>query len=364
MSKNRHALNERLSLDGVFGPGSIELERNEKALTRFFEKEYRRCLQNPCSLEELGIKTNEGPIAEETDALMTRHYDERPEFFASFLDRHYHAYSMAYYDETPQTIRSSSATLEEAQRAKFSLIAQRAQIKGHERIINIGCGFGSLETYLLQEYPGITIVGVTPSKVQVNYLRQRMQDPTDCLCTERFTLIEGAFDKLPMTTFGEGKYDLAISVAVFEQFLNIDATLERFARFLAPGGKSFHHFITSQAPIPRFLNPEKTWVLDPQKTRVGQYFPGGRVWPHGELPRHTEHFDFVNSWFINGLNYWRTLDEWHKRYWNSIPELYGTVFDMEGIKYWNEYFSLCKAMFAPMDGEFYGNSHYLFKLKG
>jgi len=363
MIKRIQELKEQLAVHGVFGPGSTELERHEKALTRYFEKEYQHCLKNPQSLEALGVSTNQGPIAEETEVLMDRHYDERPEFFASFLDNHYHAYSMAYYDETPEAILNSSATLEEAQKAKFSLIAERAQIAGHERIINIGCGFGSLETFLLEEFPGIEVVGVTPSKVQVNYLRQRMQDPTDILCNDRFTLIEGAFDKLPLHTLGKGKYDLAISVAVFEQFLNIDATLERFAAFLVPGGRTFHHFITSQAAIPRFLNPKKIMILDPEKTRIGQYFPGGRVWPHNELPRHTEHFDLVNSWFVNGLNYWRTLDEWHRRYWNSIPDLYGAVFDTAAIKYWNEYFSLCKAMFAPMDGQFYGNSHYLFRLK-
>lgn len=364
MIKNRNALNEQLFKDGVFGPGSIEMERHEKALTRYFEKEYQRCLQEPKSLEALGIRTDQGPIAEETDVLMVRHYDERPEFFASFLDHRYRAYSMAYYDAMPQDIRNSSATLEEAQNAKFSLIAKRAQIEGHERILNIGCGFGSLETFLLQEFPNIKIVGVTPSKVQVNYLRQRMQDPADILSSDRFTLIEGSFDKLPIDRLGKGKYDLAISVAVFEQFLNIHATLERFAALLVPGGRTFHHFITSQLAIPRFLDPKKIWIFNPEQTRIGQYFPGGRVWPHDELPRHTEHFDLVNSWFVNGLNYWRTLNEWHKRYWNSIPDLYGSVFDIAAVKYWNEYFSLCKAMFAPMDGQFYGNSHYLFKLKG
>ena len=83
---------------------------------------------------------------------MDRHYDARSEFFASFLDSHYRAYSMAYYGETAEAVRNSSATLEEAQKAKFSLIAKRAQIEGHERIINLGCGFGSFETFLLQEY--------------------------------------------------------------------------------------------------------------------------------------------------------------------------------------------------------------------
>jgi cyclopropane-fatty-acyl-phospholipid synthase len=355
MIKRIQELNELLADHGVFGPGSAELERHEKALTRYFKKEYQHCLKNPLSLAALGVTTNQGPIAEETQVLMARHYDEKPEFFASFLDSHYHAYSMGYYGETAEAIRNSSATLEEAQKAKFSLIAERAQIEGHERIINIGCGFGSLETFLLQEFPDIEVVGVTPSKVQVNYLRQRMQDPTDLLCSDRFTLIEGAFEKLPMQMLGKGKYDLVISIGVFEHLFNMSASLECFAGLLAPAGRTFHHFITSQIAIPQLLSPKKT--------RIGQYFPGGWVWPRDELSHHTEHFDLVNSWFVNGLNYWRTLDHWHRRYWNSIPDLYGAVFDIVAIKYWNEYFMLCKAMFAPMDGQFYGNSHYLFKLK-
>src|SRR4030067_957187 len=98
MTKRIQELNEQLADHGVFGPGSAELWRHEKALTRYFEKEYQDCLKNPQSLESLGVTTSQGAIAEETEALMDRHYDERPEFFASFLDSHYHAYSMAYYE--------------------------------------------------------------------------------------------------------------------------------------------------------------------------------------------------------------------------------------------------------------------------
>ncbi len=74
--------------------------------------------------------------------------------------------------------------------------------------------------------------------------------------------------------------------------------------------------------------------------------------------------DLEGNWFINGLNYWRTLDEWHRRYWNNIPSLYKSVFDTRAIAHWNEYFSLCKAVFAPMEGTVYGNSHYLFRKPG
>jgi cyclopropane-fatty-acyl-phospholipid synthase len=133
------------------------------------------------------------------------------------------------------------------------------------------------------------------------------------------------------------------------------ALLERISIILSKNGRTFHHYITSKHAIPQFL--------DPKRTRIGLYFPGGRVWPHDEFTRHTEHFNLTGQWFINGLNYWRTLDAWHRRFWENLPGLYGTVFDIDAIAHWNNYFSLCKAVFSPQDGNFYGNSHYLFKLR-
>jgi cyclopropane-fatty-acyl-phospholipid synthase len=355
MGTTPEQLVSKLTHAGIFGPDSRELAIYEDRLNRYFGREFKRHIEKPSTLAEFGLSTDEGEIMEETDELMQRHYDERPEFFASFLDNQYRAYSMAYYGATPEIICSSNATLEEAQHAKFSLIAERAQIAGNERIFNIGCGFGSLETYLLDQYPEIEIVSITPSKVQIDYLRARMLDPTDPLGSERFTLLEGAFDHTKQEALGKNSYDLVISVAVFEQVINMRAMLQRIAGLLVPGGRTFHHFITSRQIIPQ--------LLEPGRTRIGLYFPGGRVWPHNELARHTEDFDLIATWFINGLNYWRTLDVWHRRFWDRIPELFGPVFDLDRLAHWNNYFSLCKAVFAPLNGTFYGNSHYLFKLR-
>ncbi len=343
---------EKLAAQGIYGPGSTELEKYERHLSRFFEREYRRLQENPVSLESICIDTSTGPMMEETEALMEHHYDERPEFFASFLDRDYRAYSMAYYGDTPEEIMGSSATLEEAQRAKFDLISKRAQITGEERILNIGCGFGSLETYLLTYFPNLEIVGITPSKVQADYLYTRMEDASDPLGKGNFSLIFGTFDKTPLEDIGTNKFDLVISVAVFEQIFNMREVLEKIYKLVKHGGKTFHHFITSQFVIPQFVEPDRT--------KIGNYFPGGRVWPHYEFAKHTDHFELQELWFINGLNYWRTLDNWHRRYWDNLHMLYDTVFDAKEIAHWNEYFSLCKVLFAPCDGLCYGNSHYLF----
>jgi cyclopropane-fatty-acyl-phospholipid synthase len=343
---------EELAARGIYGPGSTELEKFERQLTRFFEREYRRLQEQSVSLESLGIDTRTGPMMEETDALMEYHYDEKLEFFASFLDKVYLAYSMAYYGETPEEIMGSTATLEEAQRAKFELISKRANIAGNERILNIGCGFGSLETYLLTQFQNLEIIGVTPSKVQAEYLTTRMKDSNDPLGKGNFSLIFGTFDKDSIDSFGVKSFDLVISIAVFEQIFNMHDVLESIYQLVKPGGRTFHHFITSQFVIPQFV--------DPKKTRIRNYFPGGRVWPHPEFAKHIGHFELHGSWFINGLNYWRTLNEWHTRYWKSLDALYGSVFDLQEIAHWNEYFSLCKVVFAPCSGICYGNSHYLF----
>jgi cyclopropane-fatty-acyl-phospholipid synthase len=281
---------------------------------------------------------------------MRTHYDENIDLFMGFLDTRYRAYTMAYYGEDG----ADDISLEQAQEQKFRLIAERARIKPGDRILNIGCGFGSLENFLLQEFSGVETVGITPSTTQITYLKQKMSE-TDHPLSDGFTLIEDVFDEHIVDQLGEEQFDLVISIGVFEQLLNMKAMLKLISRLLKPGGHTFHHFITSRAVTPQVkLN---------EKTVIGKYFPGGRIWPSDEFSRHTEHLDLVDTWFINGKNYWRTLDDWHHRYWKSIPELYGKKFDLDAIRYWNEYFLLCKAMFAPLDGTFYGNSNYLFKVK-
>jgi len=334
----------------IYGPDSSQMLQQQKSLTRYLEREYTHYLNDPISLESTGISTDTGPIMDQTEDLMETHYDENIALFMGFLDTQYRAYTMAYYGENAE----DDISLEQAQNQKFQLIAQRAQIKGNEKILNIGCGFGSLETYLLQAYPDIQITGITPSKVQINYLKSKMQDASHPL-SNGFSLLEDVFDESITDKLGLAQYDLVISIGVFEQLLNMRTMLALIAKLLKPEGRTFHHFITS-----RIVTPQ---VELQKKTVIGKYFPGGRIWPRNEFSRHTEHLNLENTWYVNGKNYWRTLDDWHHRYWKSVPNLYNDEFSMDAIKYWNEYFLLCKAMFAPHDGTFYGNSHYLFTLK-
>ncbi len=332
----------------IFGPDDQRMQQQEKSLIRYLEKEYKSYIKNPITMKSTGVSTESGSIMDQTDDLMAAHYDETIDLFMSFLDTQYRAYTMAYYGENGD----DKISLEQAQTNKFKLIAERARIKDGDRILNIGCGFGSLESYLLQNFSGLQITGITPSKVQIKYLKEKMQDATHPL-SNGFSLLEDVFDETIVDKLEVNQFDLVISIGVFEQLLNMQTMLELISKLLKPGGHTFHHFITSQTVTPQ--------VKMNEKMVIGKYFPGGRIWPHNEFSRHTKHLKLLDTWFINGKNYWQTLDDWHHRYWKGVPDLYGKDFDLDAIKHWNDYFLLCKAMFAPLDGAFYGNSHYLFK---
>ncbi|MCW8907016.1 MAG: class I SAM-dependent methyltransferase [Sedimenticola sp.] len=347
-------LKERLHRAGIHPYGSKELELYEQRLTRFFTREYRREAEQQHTLEAFGITTDQGATWEQTDDLMLVHYDQPLAFFQSFLDQDYLAYSMASYGDSAELALNSDRTLEQAQEAKFKLICERAGIQGNERILNIGCGFGSFETYLFQHYPDAEVVAVTASKTQADYIRDQQDNGDHVLSRANLQLIENDIDAIPPETLGLDSFDLVISIAVFEQVNNLDAIFRTMSSLLRPDGRIFLHLIVSQPVFPKYF--------DARETPVGEYFPGGRVWPHRILLEQQAHVELVNGWYINGMNYWRTLDEWHRRFWVNIDSLYGSILDEDGVRYWNNYFSVCKVvLFAPNRGEFFGNGHYLYR---
>ena len=186
-------------LAGIHSFGSPELKQFEKWITRFLSREYQRLIASPVPFDACGIRTDEGDMWEQTDELMEGHYDEPVEFFETFLDRKYLAYTMAYYGENPEEIAAQDYTLEQAQAAKFRLACERTGLRGREKIFSIGAGFGGFETYLAEHYPDIEVVCITPSRVQANFIRDKMTRREHPLNRLNLRLIEGDFGALPIT---------------------------------------------------------------------------------------------------------------------------------------------------------------------
>jgi cyclopropane-fatty-acyl-phospholipid synthase len=100
----------------------------------------------------------------EVERQTKQHYDLDPRIFALVLDQ-----TLKY---SPGIYRQETDTLDQAQRQKLEFIAQQLGLRGGERVLDIGCGWGSLTCFLAERY-GCQVVGVTPSLPQASFIRRR-----------------------------------------------------------------------------------------------------------------------------------------------------------------------------------------------
>jgi cyclopropane-fatty-acyl-phospholipid synthase len=343
----------KLAQAGIPPYGSAALKLYESRINRYFSREYERLRDAGHTLDSLGIATDDGPMWDATEMLMDEHFDASLELFRGFLDHEFMAYTMAQYGDTPEQVLQSPLSLEEAERLKFRTICQRAGLSGDEKVFNIGCGFGPLETYLFQEYTDLEVTSITPSKTQIGYIKECRANPSHPLSRGRLRLVEGSFGEVPLEDLGAEAYDVVFAVGAFEHINNLDLAFQRISQLLKPGGKAYLHLIVSRIVIPQFF--------DAERTLIGKYFPGGKIWPFDTIASQDRYLELAQQWFFNGMNYWRTLDEWHRRYWENMHSLYGTIIRSEAeARHWNDYFVLSKGCFAPFDGALYGNGQYLF----
>ncbi|MBE9567330.1 MAG: class I SAM-dependent methyltransferase [Proteobacteria bacterium] len=340
---------KKLADNNIHAYGSRELLKFERQLSIYFEREYQRWHGNKKHPEEYGISSFEGEVADKTsDYESVEHYNNELRLYQAFLDPRFMAYTMADFgatDERPEI--DGGLSLEQAQIKKFELIIQRADIRDGQKVLDLGCGFGGFIRYLLEKFPNIQLTGINPSTVQAQYIKDRSRN------SNRLNIIDHYIDQIEHGIIADGYFDRVISIGVLEHISNLDALFEHIAPMLKTGGKCLHHIIVSRDTIPQFLSAEDTMMAE--------YFPGGHIWPYEEMRRHDRHLKFVDSWFINGMNYWKTLDEWHRNLWQSLDDIYPSHLAMKELDHWNRYFSLSKAMFIADKGRSYGNAHYLFE---
>jgi len=113
-----------------------------------------------------------------------KHYELPAELFAIYLDRRLKYSAGLYTDE--------HTDLDQAQTNKLHFVARRLGLRGGERLLDIGCGWGSLILFMAQEY-GCHATGVTPSGPQAEYIRERAADAG---VADLITLRSGSFSEI------------------------------------------------------------------------------------------------------------------------------------------------------------------------
>lgn len=283
-------------------------------------------------------------LAEHSDELMALHYNLPAALFTHFLGPTM-KYSMGLWSP-------GVTTLEQAQRAMMDDLCDKGELVDGQRILDLGCGFGSFAVHLLRRFPNVQVTGLTLSQTQVDTIRQRSAEPGNPLGSNRFTLVQGDFNDV---AFDE-KFDRVLSIGVFEHVTNMPGALERVCSFLDPDGLALLHYIVYRRPLNRMRGGKG-------KKLIGHYiFPGGKTWFDEEIFKYSDQLQVLRNWYLNGQNYRKTLECWLANFNANLPAIrQETVLQERQLKLWDLYFRVCISVFNSNRGNFYGNGQYLLK---
>ncbi|CAN1212159.1 class I SAM-dependent methyltransferase [Tumidithrix helvetica PCC 7403] len=282
-------------------------------------------------------------IAESSRELMQVQYD-RPQ---AMLNQMLGDWKLIYPKYSTGFWENGAANLEESQMHMLDQVIERLGIEDGDNILDFGCGWGCVPNYILSKFPNVRFTGLNLSHEQCEYMRRKMQDPESYLSSGRFTLHEGDLNE---AHFDE-KFDKILSIGVFCHVGNLTNAFQKLASFLKADGKVLIHIITVR--IPNHMSSGFTHKY---------IFPHGRYWNHDAIPNHNRDLKTVQKWYMNGINYHKTLTDWLQRFDASQESVKSLDYGMDYAKFrriWRFYLLLLGTIFATCDGEYNGNGQYL-----
>jgi cyclopropane-fatty-acyl-phospholipid synthase len=196
-----------------------------------------------------GLRHSESRDAE----AIHHHYDVSNTFYEHVLGP-----SMTY---TCALYPTADATLEEAQEAKYDLVARKLDLQPGQRLLDLGCGWGGMVRHAAKHY-GVHVIGVTLSREQASWAQKRIKEEgLDHLAEVRF---------MDYRHVEETGFDAISSIGLTEHIgvKNYAAYFSWIRDHLKPHGRLLNHCITR--------NDNK------QKASAGAFIDR-YVFPDGEL---------------------------------------------------------------------------------
>lgn len=241
-----------------------------------------------------------------------RHYDLGNDLYAAMLDARM-TYTCGYWKD--------SSTLDTAQEAKLDLVCKKLNLQPGQRVLDIGCGWGSFAGYAAERY-GVSVVGVTVSKEQV------------ALAKQRYASLPIEFRLADYRTLNE-RFDHIVSLGMFEHvgIKNYRTYFQIARRCLADHGLFLLHTIGGNHSV----HGTDPWI--------NKYiFPNSMLPSAAQITTTIEELFVLEDWHSFGADYDKTLLAWWhnvETHWPELQAHYGERF----YRMWRFYLLACAGSF-------------------
>ena len=249
---------------------------------------------------------------------IAHHYDLSDDLYDLFLDPK-RQYSCGYF-------RNENDSLETAQNNKIQHIIKKLNIKQNQKVLDIGCGWGSLAIDIAKS-THCEVTGITLSKNQFDYCKKKAKE----LNLEN----QVTFKLIDYRELNE-KFDRIVSVGMFEHVGRkfYKKFFKKVENLLNDNGISLIHTIGS-------VNPPR----DPHPWITKFIFPGGYTPSLSEVTTPIEKAGLIVSDIeVLKLHYSYTLRHWKENCIKNKAKII-EMFDERFFRMWEFYLAGCEIAF-------------------
>ena len=311
---------ERVMRKGSLGLGEAYMDGwwEAEALDRFFTRVLEARLEEQFTLKPAYIFEYVKSVItnpqnkEKAFEIGDRHYDIGNDLYKIMLDKRM-VYTCGYWQ--------GAETLDEAQKAKLDLVCKKINLQPGQRVLDIGCGWGSFAQYAAEEY-GAEVVGITVSKEQVELGRERCKGLPVEIRLQDYREINEPFDHI-------------ISLGMIEHVgsKNYRTYMQTAHRCLKDNGIFLLHTIGSNRSV-RTTDP---WIEK-------YIFPNSQLPSIRQLALAAEGLFVMEDWQNFGVHYDKTLMAWYQNFdtgWDELKSTYSEGF----YRMWTYYLLSCAGSF-------------------
>lgn len=307
--------NASIALGEAYMDGRIQIDGSIQALVRSAYESAGSFFYNS-KLKRFLPKQSHSEKSSKTD--IQSHYDLGNDFYRLWLDPSM-TYSCAYFE-------NDKDTLEQAQLNKVHHIIQKLDPQPGKKLLDIGCGWGTLMLTAAKEY-GLDASGITLSEEQYTFVQKRIKE--EGLEGKAHVYLEDYRE------LQEGPFDYITSVGMFEHVgkENLGTYFQTVADYLSDNGVALIHGITRQQG-----GAFNGWI--------NQY-----IFPGGYIPGMTENLQHIIDAGMQVFDmetlrrhYQRTLEIWDKNFQQNL-DVISQKADEKFVRMWDLYLQACAASF-------------------